>query len=117
MVYYGVVFVYPSFKRTLAILEETGYPLTMEEWEPDSITVQYYNSSGMDAEKIVYDRPEEMDALKQALVPGDMSCGCVEYAAGLEVSYSFENDWNSSWGQLIEEKLPDFVREERDKME
>lgn len=117
MVYYGVVFVYPSFKRTLAILEETGYPLTMEEWEPDSITVQYYNSSGMDEEKIVYDRPEEMDALKQALVPGDMSCGCVEYAAGLEVSYSFENDWNSSWGQLIEEKLPDFVREERDKME
>lgn len=38
------VLVYPSYKRTLAILEETGYPLSMDELSVEYIDVYYFSS-------------------------------------------------------------------------
>lgn len=36
------VLVYPAYKRTLAILEETGYPLSMDELSVEYIDVYYF---------------------------------------------------------------------------
>lgn len=79
------VLVYPSYKRTLAILEETGYPLSMDELSVEYIDVYYFSSeaAGEDDEafsdtepisdleetdngyKVRYDKKEQLEALKK----------------------------------------------------
>ena len=84
------VLIYPGFQRTLAILKETGYPLSISELPVDHINVYYMNSDSMDEDgdsiddtevsendlsdmeyeeiengrKVRYDKPDQLKALE-----------------------------------------------------
>lgn len=63
------MYVFPQFERTVEILKETGYPISMEEVNVTSVEVQYY----MNEEKteysspVIYDDPGELEELKKVL--------------------------------------------------
>ena len=63
------LYVFPQFERTVEILKETGYPISMEEVNVTSVEVQYY----MNEEKteysspVIYDDPGELEELKKVL--------------------------------------------------
>ena len=50
------VLVYPAYKRTLAILEETGYPLSMDELSVEYIDVYYFSSEAAGEDDEVFFR-------------------------------------------------------------
>mgnify|MGYP003231457041 FL=1 len=62
-----IVGIYPSFKNTLAILKETGYPLTVEDLDIEKIMLNYFNDEDGQQEDVTYEMPEEIKALKEAL--------------------------------------------------
>ena len=62
-----IVGIYPSFKNTLAILKETGYPLTVEDLDIEKIMLNYFNDEDGQQEDVTYEKPEEIKALKEAL--------------------------------------------------
>ena len=62
-----IVGIYPSFKNTLAILKETGYPLTVEDLDIEKIMLNYFNDDDGQQEDVTYEKPEEIKALKEAL--------------------------------------------------
>ena len=43
---YGEINLFPSYKNTIAVLKETGYPLSFEETEIKKARILYYNESG-----------------------------------------------------------------------
>lgn len=105
------VLVYPGFKRTLAILKETGYPLSISELPVDHINVYYMNSDSTDEEidstddtevsendlsdleyeeiengrKVRYDKPDQLKALEECLRPGELVNGWETWNADVMV--------------------------------
>lgn len=97
------VLIYPKYKRTLAILKETGYPLSISELPVEYINVYYMNSDSDDADengelvddtevsgndlsdleyeetesgrKVRYDKPEQLKALEKCLRPDQLING------------------------------------------
>ena len=67
-----IVGIYPSFKNTLAILKETGYPLTVEELDIEKIMMNYFNDENGQQEDVTYENPEEikikMDEYKKSRI-------------------------------------------------
>ena len=60
----------PSFKNTLAILEKTGYPLSIEELDINKISLTYYeeeNTSDTGRSFLIRNR-EEIKAIQNALI-------------------------------------------------
>lgn len=113
--YHATVMVYPTFKRTLAILEETGYPLTMEEVDFDHVTVTYWdmnNNSDANAQRSVeYSRNEELGQLKKGIVPSGLRVNWLNYESGLDVQYVLKEstDWYGISGYLLSDRTPDFI--------
>ena len=50
-----IVGIYPSFKNTLAILKETGYPLTVEDLDIEKIVLNYFNDENGQQEDVTYE--------------------------------------------------------------
>ena len=52
-------YVFPQFKRTVEILKETGYPISMDDVSLTSVEVQYYMDENQNevSSPIVYDKP------------------------------------------------------------
>ena len=50
-----IVGIYPSFKNTLAILKETGYPLTVEDLDIEKIMLNYFNDEDGQQEDVTYE--------------------------------------------------------------
>lgn len=88
------VLVYPAYKRTLAILKETGYPLSIDELSVEYVDVYYFSSDDAEGEnedisseltwnfeetengyKVHYDKPEQLKALKACLRPSQLVNG------------------------------------------
>ena len=95
------VLVYPGFQRTLAILKETGYPLSISELPVEYINVYYMNSDDADDEgnhaddteaseeglsdleyeeiengrRVRYDKPDQLKALEECLRPAQLVNG------------------------------------------
>ena len=63
------LYVFPQFKRTVEILKETGYPISMDDVSLSSVDVQYYMDENQNevSSPIVYDKPEQLKELKKAL--------------------------------------------------
>ena len=108
-----IVGIYPSFKNTLAILKETGYPLTVEELDIEKIVLNYFNDENGQQEDVTYENPEEIKALKDALtvryngyVDKDL-----ETYQNIYVSVSTDKGEAVNTFGLKTEKLPDFVKE------
>ena len=108
-----IVGIYPSFKNTLAILKETGYPLTVEDLDIKKIMLNYFNDEDGQQEDVTYENPEEIEALKEALT--------VRYNGYVEKdSEVYQNIYVSVFtdkGEAVNayglktENLPDFVKE------
>ena len=107
------VLIYPKYKRTLAILKETGYPLSISELPVEYINVYYMNSDSDDADenggsvddaevsgndlvdleyeetesgrKVRYDKPEQLKALEECLRPDQLVNGWETWNADVMV--------------------------------
>ena len=108
-----IVGIYPSFKNTLAVLKETGYPLTVEDLDIEKIMLSYFNDENGQQEDVTYENPEEIKALKDALtvryngyVDKDL-----ETYQNIYVSVSTDKGEAVNTFGLKTEKLPDFVKE------
>ena len=108
-----IVGIYPSFKNTLAILKETGYPLTVEDLDIEKIMLNYFNDDDGQQEDVTYEKPEEIKALKEALtiryngyVDKDSEIYQNIYVSVLTDKGEAVNTYG-----LKTEKLPDFVKE------
>lgn len=74
------VLVYPAYKRTLAILEETGYPLSMDELSVEYIDVYYFSSEAAGEDDEVFSDIEPVSDLE-------------ETENGYKVRYDKRNSW------------------------
>lgn len=112
---YSEVMVYPTFKRTLAILKETSYPLTVDDLELDYVTVTYWNDdAGNDSyDEIEYTDKEELEALKKAIVPYYLGVHWLKYESDMDVLFYLKGSMDSGSGWLKSEKIPDFVKKRK----
>ena len=60
-----IVGIYPSFKNTLAVLKETGYPLTVEDLDIEKIMLSYFNDENGQQEDVTYENQEEIKNIKE----------------------------------------------------
>ena len=103
----------PSFKNTLAILKETGYPLTVEDLDIEKIMLNYFNDEDGQQEDVTYEMPEEIKALKEALTVrynGYVDKDSEIYQNIYVSVYTDKGEAVNAYG-LKTEKLPDFVKE------
>ena len=108
-----IVGIYPSFKNTLAILKETGYPLTVEELDIEKIVLNYFNDENGQQEDVTYENPEEIKALKEALTVrynGYVDKDSEIYQNIYASVFTDKGEAVNTYG-LKTEKLPDFVKE------
>ena len=111
--YYACVFVYPGFKRTMAILEETGYPLSIEEMQVDSVTITYYSDKNLTetAKEIVYDSPEQISQLKKCMI--SQGYGAEIWADVVtKADAVIQTGAKTQYVHLIKDKLPEFVKKD-----
>lgn len=103
--------IFPSYKRTLAFLEETGYPLSVNELDIKKISVNYYDEEGRE-ESVDYESSQEIEALKNGMVPAFLTCSWLDYAEGADAYIYLSNNLASgNYMYLLEDRLPDFVKD------
>ena len=108
-----IVGIYPSFKNTLAILKETGYPLTVEELDIEKIVLNYFNDENGQQEDVTQENPEEIKALKEALTVrynGYADKDSEIYQNIYVTVFTDKGEAVNAYG-LKTGKLPDFVKE------
>ena len=128
------VLVYPAYKRTLAILEETGYPLSMDKLSVEYIDVYYFSSeaAGEDDEafsdtepisdieetdngyKVRYDKKEQLEALKKCIRPSQLVNGWTIWNADATMEVVLEGQestgGDSGLYMTFAGEIPDFIR-------
>ena len=67
--FFACFYVFPQFKRTVEILKETGYPVSMEDVKLSAVEVEYYMNEEHNeySSPVVYDQPEQLEELKKVL--------------------------------------------------
>ena len=102
--------VYPSFKNTLEILKKTGYPLTIEELDINSISLNYYGGED-NQEEVSYTKPEEIKALQNALTLDQIAYpdGGAETISNVGVTVYTERGETLNALSLKREDAPEFV--------
>ena len=105
------VYVYPGFQRTVALLKDLGYPVTMDEISVDDMVVNYYdpdNGWAVSAD-IKYSEKQKKELQKI------MCCSSL-----LPAWAEYDNTINICIGDasyvLDEANLPDFIKEDQQKM-
>lgn len=111
---YNQINVYPEYKRTLAILKETGYPLSLEELEMEYVTYQIQLESRdgyvLGEEQKISDR-ESLNQMKEALLPYEFNLPCLEADERVYVEVKVKGD---NWEQpmkLLKDKTPQFLKD------
>lgn len=107
---YGNCILYPSYKNTMKVLEETGYPFTVEEASVKKVSITYYDQDGQIVTEDYTDE-KEIEAVKKAAVPVIGNFAWLDYAE--DISVSVETNQGMAYFDLLEEKLPDFIKEKR----
>lgn len=107
---YGNCILYPSYKNTMKVLKETGYPLTVEETSVKKVSITYYREDGQTVTEDYTDE-KEIEAVKKAAVPVMGNFAWLDYAE--DISVSFEIEQGSTYMDLLEENLPDFIKEKQ----
>lgn len=71
----GNFYVFPEFKRTVKLLKETGYPISMENVEITSVEAVYYigEEKNTVSSPVVYESKEQLEELKKVLINGNLS--------------------------------------------
>ena len=113
---FSPIVVFPEFKRTVKLLKETGYPISMDDVDLSSVEVQYYMDEYHNevSSPIVYDQPEQLKELKKVL-------RCYQLVPFWEKRE--EESWDSlkvvigcveseaSWA-ILEKDVPEFMKED-----
>lgn len=102
----------PSFKNTLAILEKTGYPLTIEELDINKISLTYYEEEDASTqEEVSYTKPKEIKAIQNALIleQTDYASGDTKVVSNVIVAVYTEKGETVNSMVLKSADVPDFV--------
>lgn len=106
---YSTINVLPEYTHTLSVLEETGYPITLDDIKIKKATVQYY---GKEKEKTaVYEKAEELQKLKDATVPAGGFYSWLECEEDVSVIFQTEQGYEF-YVRLLKNKIPDFVQKD-----
>lgn len=102
-----------SFENTLAILKETGYPLTVDEVKINEIRLIWYKDLEDDQpEELIYEDKKEIEELKSALTydtnGGLYTAGKVYPMIIVEVETDHGSEKMSM--ELLKEEAPEFVK-------
>ena len=127
------VLVYPAYKRTLAILKETGYPLSIDELSVEYVDVYYFSSDDAEGEnedisseltwnfeetengyKVRYDKPEQLKVLKACLRPSQLVNGWSVWNADATTEVVLKGqkktDGEPGLYMTFAGDIPDFIR-------
>lgn len=112
---YANVQIYPEFKRTLALLKETGYPISMDDVELEYVRVTYLvkgqDGSYIQSETEKYDSPKELDDFKK----------CINYwiheSSNISVSIKTKNGREEISVGLIEDAIPEYIQANMERAE
>lgn len=113
---YADVKIYPEFTRTLAILKETGYPISMDNVELEYVKLTYFvkdqdgNYVQGETEKI--DDKKQLDELKKCINYWE-NLGIKEVSANMKTKEGHEEVTVG----LIESEIPDFVKKNMERAE
>ena len=102
----------PSFKNTLAILEKTGYPLSIEELDINKISLTYYEEEDASTqEEVSYTKPKEIKAIQNALIldQTDYASGDTKGVSNVIVTVYTEKGETVNSMVLKSADVPDFV--------
>lgn len=106
---YSTINILPEYTHTLSVLEETGYPITLDDIKIKKATVQYY---GKEKEKTaVYEKAEELQKLKDAAVPAGGFYSWLECEEDVSVIFQTEQGYEF-YVRLLKNKIPDFVQKD-----
>lgn len=111
--YYACVLIYPGFNRTMAMLEETGYPLSIEEVQVDSVTITYYQDEKLteSAKEVVYNSQEQISQLKKCMISQGYGAEIMTDIVTTVDVVILAGD-KKQYVYLVKENLPNFVTEE-----
>lgn len=116
--YYGDAYVYPEYKRTVAILKETGYPFTMEEVKLESAKYYYYDpeygaGNGYGAETVITDAAQ-LAEMQKGMVAYAYTPSWVETEKNLDVSVRSESTSANAWlsMEFLKGQVPEFIRKQ-----
>ncbi|MDO4272626.1 MAG: DUF6449 domain-containing protein [Eubacteriales bacterium] len=114
--YYSNVYVYPGFKRTVALLKETGYPMSMEEVQVDYIKIICYGDNG-DGQytEMKYDSKEQLSQLKKCVMPYQFSCAWTEKLSLADFTMMIHDGRDEIPVDVKAEDIPAYVTEFIDK--
>lgn len=106
---YSTINILPEYTHTLSVLEETGYPVSLDDITVKKATVQYY---GKEKEKTaVYEKAEELQKLKDAAVPAGGFYSWLECEEDVSVIFQTEQGYEF-YVRLLKNKIPDFVQKD-----
>lgn len=107
-------YVYPEFKRTIAILKETGYPLSLDEVSLDKVEVRYWiGGSSEETEPITYVEQEQLQEIKKALVNSALCPAWKPYVCNWSaLSVTIDGNENLGGWLMSEELYPEFMKKD-----
>lgn len=108
---YGEINLFPSYKNTIAVLKETGYPLSFEETEIKKARILYYNESGEEENSAEYTEKEQLEALVQAAAPSFGSFSWIEYEPDVTAIFQTEQG-EEYYAEFLKGRIPEFIRQE-----
>ena len=110
--------VFPAFERTISFIKDMGDGENLDSVSMKSVEISYIGSGYYDggyyeqqqAEPDVFDRPEQIAALRDALVPYYLERPWLEYEGRVMVNCIMENGAEFSC-ILRKDRIPDFLEE------
>lgn len=112
---YGyAAFVYPGFKRTVAILKETGYPLSIDEVEMESVSYTVFQINGYNWDELLkgtVEEPSQLEEMKQAMVPYGLFPDWLEYERYFDAEIHLTEGRGICSARIIKDRIPSFIRE------
>lgn len=109
--YYTTVNIYPTFKHTIDILKQTGYPVAAEEVVYSSIEMNYYPQDNEDAYSIEYTDPKEIEKIKEVMIPSDFLTNWIEEDKAIML-ICYKDKEQESYAYLPEADIPQFIKED-----
>lgn len=112
--YGNAIYVYPSFERTVALLKETGYPISAEDISFSSaevhITVWERDIDGYQELTVALETEEELEALKKCLLNPSLNTGCQVVGQNIGATVWREGG-EAFYFQILEDKIPELIED------
>ena len=117
--------IYPAYQRTLAILKETGYPLSMDEVPIEYIDIHYLQDKGAveeitdiskDSQRedegsfIRYSEAQDIQKLKQCMRPAEFMDDWDSWRTDVTVEATLKSTTQETVYMKLTDSIPDFVQ-------